>query len=296
MASVVAALQPLGSRSPFVWIHGEQSNAVLANYLGPDQPLYAVLHQSHDGQRAQFTRMEDIAACYLEEVRRVQPRGPYRLGGFCVGATLAFEMARQLESAGECVTLLIMLDPPVTGPNASPLARISRSDAPPLNQPGEPARPAFAKWAARQLGQLARLDRREKLAYVVDGVVSRSSGAFATITRKASGVLRSASRAPAPERAMDPDRRIRYINAVHYRAKLGYQPGAYGGRVVVLKTDGGCQNPEAVWGPVARGGLEVIELPGRHTEIVVDRQQIETLAVQLKACLDAVDAGPMARV
>ena len=39
-----------------------------------------------------------MAAAYIGEMRTVQPHGPYRIGGHCSGAWVAFEMARQLEA------------------------------------------------------------------------------------------------------------------------------------------------------------------------------------------------------
>lgn len=60
---------------------------------------------------------------YVEEIRRVQPRGPYRLGGLCAGGLLAYEMARQLLASGEAVSELLFLD--AAPPNAR--KRMSRS-------------------------------------------------------------------------------------------------------------------------------------------------------------------------
>jgi len=54
--------------------------------------------------------IEEMAACYIEEVRRLQPHGPYLLGGLCAGGTIAFEMARQLLRAGDRVACLFILD------------------------------------------------------------------------------------------------------------------------------------------------------------------------------------------
>ncbi len=71
--SSLVPLEPKGSRTPFYWIHGENSDAILPRYLGTDQPLYGVLHQSHDGRPAAYTSVEDIAAHYLSEIRTVQP-------------------------------------------------------------------------------------------------------------------------------------------------------------------------------------------------------------------------------
>lgn len=54
--------------------------------------------------------VEAIAADHLASIRRVQPRGPYRIGGECVGGVVAFEIAQQLRAAGEAVSLLLLLD------------------------------------------------------------------------------------------------------------------------------------------------------------------------------------------
>ena len=105
------AVQPNGSRPPFFWVHGDHSVAILPTYLGPDQPLYGLEHQSQDGQPARYTRVEDIAAHYLREVRSEYPHGPYLLGGYSFGAVVAFEMAHQLRRAGEQVDVLFLLDP-----------------------------------------------------------------------------------------------------------------------------------------------------------------------------------------
>ena len=54
--------------------------------------------------------IRQIAAKYIEILKRHQPEGPYRLGGWCYGGVVAHEMACQLELAGEQVRCLFMLD------------------------------------------------------------------------------------------------------------------------------------------------------------------------------------------
>ena len=51
-----------------------------------------------------------MAALYVEHIRRVQPTGPYLLGGHCFGGVIALEVAFQLEQAGEEVALLVASD------------------------------------------------------------------------------------------------------------------------------------------------------------------------------------------
>jgi thioesterase domain-containing protein len=52
-----------------------------------------------------------VAAIHIERLRTIQPEGPYLLGGFCNGGLLAYEMARQLEAAGERIDLLALVNP-----------------------------------------------------------------------------------------------------------------------------------------------------------------------------------------
>ncbi|KAI0024609.1 hypothetical protein F4780DRAFT_775556 [Xylariomycetidae sp. FL0641] len=57
--------------------------------------------------------LQVAAAMYVVEMRRVQPRGPYRLGGWSIGGSYAFEAARQLiQDHGEAVDLLVLIDAP----------------------------------------------------------------------------------------------------------------------------------------------------------------------------------------
>src|SRR5262249_30257964 len=55
-------------------------------------------------------RLEDIAARQIETLRTERPHGPYLLAGWCGDGLVAYEMARQLQSQGEEVPLLVMFD------------------------------------------------------------------------------------------------------------------------------------------------------------------------------------------
>ena len=52
-----------------------------------------------------------MAKLYLKRCESVQPHGPYAIVGACFGATVAYEMTRQLLAAGEEVGFLGLLDP-----------------------------------------------------------------------------------------------------------------------------------------------------------------------------------------
>ena len=54
--------------------------------------------------------LEQLAREHVAAIRVAQPHGPYRLVGECTGGALAYEIARQLEAAGERVSLLALID------------------------------------------------------------------------------------------------------------------------------------------------------------------------------------------
>ena len=55
--------------------------------------------------------MQELAASCLRAIKDVQPVGPYHFSGYCFGASVAYEVARQLHIAGEKVATLALLDP-----------------------------------------------------------------------------------------------------------------------------------------------------------------------------------------
>lgn len=112
--SSLVAIQPRGSRPPFFCVHGIggmiMGFRVLADHLGAEQPLYGLQAQGVDGTRPALARVEDMAGHYIRELRTVQPRGPYHLGGLCFGGWVAYEMAQQLRAQGEEVGFLGLFD------------------------------------------------------------------------------------------------------------------------------------------------------------------------------------------
>ncbi len=73
--------------------------------------------------------LEELATRYTERLRRAQPRGPYRLLGYSIGGTIAWEMARQLEASGETVAFLGLIDTPNYAQDADLLERFLRTAA-----------------------------------------------------------------------------------------------------------------------------------------------------------------------
>ena len=112
--SSLVPIQPAGSQPPFFCVHGVGGNVIgfseLARRMAPDYPFYGLQSQGLDGKHANHARIEDMAAHYLDEIRTVQPKGPYLFGGFSFGGLVAYEMAQQLRARGEDVSLLVLFD------------------------------------------------------------------------------------------------------------------------------------------------------------------------------------------
>jgi aspartate racemase len=112
--SSLVPLQPQGSRPPFFCVHGVGGNVVgfrdLAKHLGPDQPFYGIQPQGLDGKQPCLTSVPAMADSYIREIRKVQPRGPYHIGGYSFGGLVAYEMAQMLQAQGEEVALLALFD------------------------------------------------------------------------------------------------------------------------------------------------------------------------------------------
>jgi acyl-CoA synthetase (AMP-forming)/AMP-acid ligase II/thioesterase domain-containing protein/acyl carrier protein len=110
----LTAIQPKGSKAPLYFVHACEGEVLfltdLARRLGPDQPFYAMRAQGLDRNTTAITRVEDMAAHYLQEIQGMQPHGPYLLGGAGVGGIVALEMAQQLRTQVASVAALILID------------------------------------------------------------------------------------------------------------------------------------------------------------------------------------------
>jgi oxalate---CoA ligase len=110
------------SHSPLLFFHGAFNTGgtyvrKLGDLLGSDLPLIVIAPHGVDDDPIPRS-LEAMAADRVPLIMKAQPRGPYRLAGYCLGSLVAFEAARLLIAAGETVELVALIDPP-TG-NARP--------------------------------------------------------------------------------------------------------------------------------------------------------------------------------
>jgi amino acid adenylation domain-containing protein len=118
--SPVIALERRGAGTPVFCVHPSlgsvASYEALARALGADRPIYALTPIGLALDQTPDPRVEAMAARYLAAIRDVQPHGPYLLAGHSFGGLVAFELAHQLQRAGERVAGLALLDTAAPGP------------------------------------------------------------------------------------------------------------------------------------------------------------------------------------
>ncbi len=111
-AAQLIAIRTEGSQRPLFLVEGAHGYArAMAAHLNPDMPLYALGAATMPGS------VEELAASHVRELRAVQPHGPYRLGGWGAGGTIAYEMAHQLVGADQQVQFLGLFDTPAHHPD-----------------------------------------------------------------------------------------------------------------------------------------------------------------------------------
>ena len=82
----------------------------LMRALSADQPCYGLQPPGRGWLGAGCTTLTQMAAHYIDQLQAIQPRGPYCLLGSSFGGLIAFEMALKLQTMGESVEFLGMVD------------------------------------------------------------------------------------------------------------------------------------------------------------------------------------------
>jgi amino acid adenylation domain-containing protein len=145
--SAVVTLQGGGALEPIFCIGGIHLYQELADEFLRQRPVIGmyVNPARETGYRDPAeTRVNAMAHVYAEEIRRIQPRGPYHIVGFSFGGVIAHAIAIELMDAGEAIDLLCLLD----------------SDA-----PGR-ARPRLRLWVRRNLRRLLQPGPGKRMAEV----------------------------------------------------------------------------------------------------------------------------------
>jgi acyl transferase domain-containing protein/thioesterase domain-containing protein len=121
--SMIPIIEGDPARRPFFWTHGTDF-ANFARLMDREQPFYVMPPPGLDGKHPVYTRAEDIVAYHIDQMKRVQPVGPYIVGGYCLGGHLALNIATEMLRRGDEVGLVVLVD--VLAPDYEKLARTKR--------------------------------------------------------------------------------------------------------------------------------------------------------------------------
>lgn len=112
--SSIVILKKEGRKPPLFLIHPIGGTVFcyieLMKYLNNDRPCYGIQDPGIHFSDVHFSSIPEIASFYLQEIKSIQSKGPYLLGGYSFGGSIAFEVARQLEQNGEDVSRLLLID------------------------------------------------------------------------------------------------------------------------------------------------------------------------------------------
>jgi len=258
----LAPIRSQGSRPPLFLVHPAGGNPLcfykLTLHLGHDQPVYALQASSVTGGRP-LTNVEDMAACYVREIRTVQAQGPYHIAGACFGGVVAFEMARLLVAGGQKVNLLALLD----------------------SYHGRRSWRMTIEVVKQHVNNLRRRGWRKRGTYVMVRLRNLKSSIHAR------WLVRQAARCSE----FDVSMRNELASAAGLTAFHRYVPQEYPGTAVLFKaTDPGddfYMDPVDFWIPLVKGGLSVRTVPGVHLAML-EEPHVRTLALELRAAIDEV--------
>ncbi|MFN0085321.1 MAG: amino acid adenylation domain-containing protein [Blastocatellia bacterium] len=259
--SCLVPLQPEGGDAPFFCVHGAGGSCYwfndLAVRVGKEQPFYGFESPALSADVAgpeldELVAVPRLAAAYVAEMRRVQPRGPYRIGGYSLGGILAYEMARQLVAAGEQVSLLVIID----------------SDSPAV---------LLSKWEKRAifLWRFLTLGLDEKRNFLAEKW----------------RWLRQLREERQVDRGVASVSHLDLVKEAHLRSVFPYRPEAdpaYSGRILLFRaSQPNLTSPlsnDRGWSALAPRGVDVVTIPGNHYTLFA-ADNLEVMACHLGAAL-----------
>jgi len=254
-------------RTALFWFHGDFAHGGyyirrLARLLGPQQPLTAIAPHGMANEPIPAS-VQQMARERLPLILERQAQGPYRIGGYCNGALVAFEAARLLIEAGHEVEIVALIDPPTA--NVRPWSRaILRS----LD------RVLPDMYLARTYEALSRFGETSKWPYP-----KRIANLVWKISRRSVRMVRQrlAGHVPTPPTARDREVRVRFL---HYSLVMArYLPERIDAPVVYFSAD----YTSRAWRDMGTS-FESYDVLGGHHRCVKD--YTASIATPLRALLE----------
>ncbi|WP_147445812.1 non-ribosomal peptide synthetase, partial [Corallococcus aberystwythensis] len=236
----------------------------LVRRLRSPRTLYGLQAPGAEGGPVEPATLEALAERYIEQLREVQPTGPYQLAGWSVGGVIAFEMARQLTRAGQEVGTLVAID-------ALPANDADR-DVTEEEQASEAA-----------------------LLLALDSGMPEAEARERLVTQGVSGLLMHVQQSadlPA-ERSRERVQHMLQLFLRNARAHNQYRPQPLAGSLVLIEArerPAGLAPFADVWRPLIQGALHTTVVPGSH-DTVLTAPNVESVARVLDEALGAAGAA-----
>ena len=266
--SCLVPIQPKGSKTPLFLLHARGTSVLvyrnLANYLGTERPVYGIQPQGLNGEAEILTTVEEMAAYYIQEIRKIQPIGPYLLGGYSFGGELAFEMSRQLLQQGEKVDKLILFD--CNGPNFS-------------------KRLPFSQRTVIHFNNLLERKHNYAIEKVLDWKRWLQDDLQYNFQKLSVKVFQNFN-LPLSLRLHNI-----FIEARNEQASRNHQPQFYPGKVTLMRTEGtlggvGLERDEYLgWKDLVGQEIDIYPVPGHHFSML-EEPHVQQLAEAVKSCLN----------
>jgi amino acid adenylation domain-containing protein len=247
----LVCLQPDGDMAPLFCIHAVAGNVLcyreLSRHMGRQRPIYGLQAPDIDSG-AHTGSIEGLAALYIAAIRSVQAQGPYHLGGWSMGGVIAYEIARQLQQAGEQVGTLVLME------SYTPEAvRTFEQDY--LDKNRLSGETLLLTTFARELG----LDDAETMP-------------TADLTRRLDELFEQAKQAGSLPADIDSAQlhRLFKVFEANVRAMSRYTPGQYRDGIKLLYGDRTNQALDANggWTELISGDVSIEAVPGDHYSIL----------------------------
>jgi amino acid adenylation domain-containing protein len=266
ISASLVPIQPQGSMAPFFCVHSLDPCLLfyqsLVKYLGTDRPFYGIQPYDLKNNLLSFRTIEEIATYYLQEIRSIQPRGPYYLGGFSFGGYIAFEMAQQLHNQGERVALLTIFDTPALGVN-------------------------YQVSIVAQLKNIWRIFGKYGNRFIYDKAMNQITS-YRHRSHDLWRKIREFARIDLVKKLTAAQQQRHQAFVLNERALDRYQPQLYPGEITLFKAGYSVSTIElaAGWQELAEMGVKTIEIPGDHASIFAE-SNASFLAEELTKCMQA---------
>jgi thioesterase domain-containing protein/acyl carrier protein len=259
---VLNAIQPMGSKPPLFWMDGYSRMIPLANALGEERPFLGVPLRAIGDLPTPF-QIRDIASAVVRIIRKVQPEGPYHLGGWCFPGLIAYAVACELQEQGQEVAFLAMVD--------------TRNPTHFRRQTGIAVIGLRLRYHVAKAVELGMRDAR---VYVVELVKTRFSNLIRSVYRL-NYRLHLRFRLPLLPA-------VRRPGEVAYLALAAYEPKRYSGRLILVRNVARSDEPhvdrQLGWDELV-DDVDVVECPGDHITLF-EGPNATALAKALKIRLD----------